>query len=232
MYVVLVGVVFLTMQTVAAILVAVMSKISDPSLNVREWSSTAASNGSVLSAATFASAAVCVPLIWFLVRTREPDPSGFLRLRPTSRRSIVSWSIALVVFAGATDLISLAAGREVVVDFMIDAYSSAPPLLLFLALVIAAPLFEEILFRGFLMSALESRGVSAAVAAVVSSALWASIHVQYDLYIIAVIFLGGLLLAAARIRTGSLVPCVVMHGLLNAIAFAETAYFAEAAGTH
>jgi membrane protease YdiL (CAAX protease family) len=143
-------------------------------------------------------------------------------------RSIVSWSLVLAIFAGATDLISLAVGREVVVDFMTEAYSSAPPVLLFLALVLAAPLFEEIFFRGFLTSALESRGVSALVAAVIAAALWAAIHVQYDLYIIAVIFLGGLLLAAARIKTGSLVPCVVMHGLLNAIAFAETAYFAEA----
>ena len=79
------------------------------------------------------------------------------------------------------------------------------------------------------MSALESRGVSVAISAVVSAALWASIHLQYDLYEMGMIFLLGLLLAAARTSTGSLVPCFVMHGVANVIALSETALVAKAA---
>jgi membrane protease YdiL (CAAX protease family) len=76
------------------------------------------------------------------------------------------------------------------------------------------------------MSALEARGVSAVAGAFISAALWAGSHLQYDFYNIVAIFLTGLLLAAARIKTGSVVPCLVMHALGNAIATVETALVA------
>ena len=113
-------------------------------------------------------------------------------------------------------------------EFMSEAYSSVHPVLLFLALVFAAPMFEEVFCRGFVIGALESGGVSPFSAAVVSSLAWSALHVQYDLYNIVTVFLMGMLLAAARAKTGSLVPCLVMHGLANVIAFTEASI---AAGT-
>jgi hypothetical protein len=44
------------------------------------------------------------------------------------------------------------------------------------------------------------------------------VHVQYDLYGITIIFLAGLLFGFARWRTGSIYPCVLMHGLMNLVA--------------
>jgi membrane protease YdiL (CAAX protease family) len=134
----------------------------------------------------------------------------------------------MIAFIVVSDLMTIAAGRPVVPEFMSEAYSSVHPVLLFLALVFAAPMFEEIFCRGFIIGALESGGVSAFSAAVVSSLAWSALHVQYDLYNIVTIFLMGMLLAAARTKTGSLVPCLVMHSLANVIAFTEAAI---AAGT-
>jgi membrane protease YdiL (CAAX protease family) len=230
LYVLLVASAFIVAQTAGTIVVAVLAALRDPSFDAGEWMEQAQSNGVVLVVATFSSALVCVPLVWALVAHREGDAWRFLRVHATKAKTIAWWSGAVVVYAAATDLMTLGLDRPVVIDFMLAAYSSAPPFMLFLALVVAAPLFEELFFRGFLMSALEARGVSAAVATALSAALWASIHVQYDWYPIVMIFVGGLLLGAARIKTGSIVPCFVMHGLQNAIAFAETAYVAETLG--
>ena len=225
LYVLLVGIVFLSAQVVGTIVAGVMAVVADRTLNVREWLEHASTNGAALAAATFASTLVCVPLVWALVRS--DDAARFLRLRATSARSIAFWCSIVVAFVAASDLAAFAFGRPVVADFMVQAYSSAPPLLIILAIVVAAPLFEEIFFRGFLLSAFEARGLSAAAGAAVSAALWAVIHLQYDFYNIVSIFLMGLLLAAARIKTGSVVPCLVMHALGNAIATVETALVVE-----
>ena len=225
LYVLLVGIVFLSAQVAGTIVAGVMAVIVDRTLNVREWAEHASTNGVALAAATLSSTLMCVPLVWRLAGSS--DAARFLRLRATSAKSIALWCSIVVAFVAASDLTSLAFGRPVVADFMVQAYSSAPAILIVLAIVVAAPLFEEIFFRGFLMSALEARGLSAAAGAVVSAALWAVIHLQYDFYNVVVIFLTGLLLAAARIKTGSVIPCLFMHTLGNAIATVETALVAE-----
>jgi membrane protease YdiL (CAAX protease family) len=225
LYVLIVGIVFLSAQVAGTIVAGAMAVLADPTLNVREWAERAPTNGAALAAATLSSTLVCVPLVWALVRNH--DAAAFVRLRATTPKSIALWCSITVAFVAASDLTSLAFGRPVVAEFMVQAYSSAPPILIVLAIVFAAPLFEETFFRGFLMSALEARGLSAVAGALVSAALWAVIHLQYDLYNIAAIFLTGLLLAAARVKTGSIVPCLAMHMLGNAIATVETALVAE-----
>ena len=132
---------------------------------------------------------------------------AFLGLRAIDARSIARWSLALIACVAVSDSITIAIGRSVVPEFMTAAYSSVNPVLLFAALVFAAPLSEEIFFRGFVLGALESSGLSLVFAGVLSSLAWAAMHTQYDLYGIATIFLMGLLLAAARAKTGSLGMC-------------------------
>jgi membrane protease YdiL (CAAX protease family) len=223
--VVLVGIAFLAAQTVGMIVAGVLAVLADRTIDTREWVEQAPTNGVALAIATLSSTLVCVPLVGALVGNN--DAVRFLRLRAASAKSIGLWCLVAVAFSAAVDLTSLALGRTVVADFMVQAYSSAPPVLIVFAIVIAAPLFEEIFFRGFLIGALEARGLSTATCAVVSAVLWAAIHVQYDFYPIVTIFLMGLLLAAARAKTGSIIPCFAMHALGNAIATVETALFAE-----
>ncbi len=101
---------------------------------------------------------------------------------------------------------NFAIGCPVVPEYMIEVYSSAPPFLPFVALVFAAPLFEEIFFRDLLLGSLESTGVSTMSAVVTACLAWMAIHTQYELLDLGTIFLMGLLLAAARTKTGSLIP--------------------------
>jgi uncharacterized protein len=219
----LVGLVLLVSQIVGAFVVLVVQVAAGAA---RDYEALATS-GAVLVGATWASALICVPFTRFLIGRHEAAPWAFLGFRPTSARTLAVWCAALLGYVAATDLLTIALDRPIVLEFMQSAYSSATPVLLFLALVVAAPIFEEVFFRGFLLSALASRSVPALVSAVLSSALWAGIHFQYDLYVVLMIFVMGMLLAAARTMTRSIYPCIAMHALGNAIAFAETAFVAN-----
>ena len=127
-----------------------------------------------------------------------------------------------------SDLLTLALGKPLVPPYMAELYASArSPVLLLLALMVAAPLLEELFFRGFLLSALDSLGIPFRVGASASSLLWAAVHSQYGLYEVALIFAGGLLLAEARYRSRSIVPCIAMHGVSNMGAFVEAALTAS-----
>ena len=79
--------------------------------------------------------------------------------------------------------------------------------------VIVAPLFEEVLFRGFLYSGLRAF-LGPALSALLSAGLFAVIHGEPDAY--PVTFLLGLCLADLRGRTGGLSAPIAMHACYNA----------------
>jgi membrane protease YdiL (CAAX protease family) len=223
-YGLLVGIAFVLVQVAVLFVMLIERIVNEPSVELQDWLGQVDSDGMYVSLATIGSGLLCAPLVVRLAGRREPDAWGFLRLTPTDGRSVATWSLAVVGLAVVADLITISLGRPVVPDASAELFSGGPSLLLFIALVFAAPLFEEIFFRGLLIGALEKSGASGVVAALASSLAWAGIHLQYDLYGIAWIFVTGLLFAAARAKTGSLIPCLVMHGVSNAIAFAEAAW--------
>jgi membrane protease YdiL (CAAX protease family) len=82
---------------------------------------------------------------------------------------------------------------------------------------LAAPVFEEVLFRGIILGGLAlTRGTVRGLLA--ASALFAVVHTNPLLLPAA--FLLGLLLGAVYLRTGSLVAAILMHTLYNAGALA------------
>jgi uncharacterized protein len=82
---------------------------------------------------------------------------------------------------------------------------------------IGAPLSEELLFRGFLLSALAKSRLGFAGAAVVSSALWTSLHAGYTLHGIIEVFTVGLFFSWLLWRTGSLRVAIFCHALYNSL---------------
>lgn len=85
-----------------------------------------------------------------------------------------------------------------------------PPILCLLA-----PVAEELLFRGFLLSALAKSRLGLAGAALVTSAAWTALHVNRTSLALVQIFLSGLLLSALLARTGSLRIPILCHVLFN-----------------
>ncbi len=81
-----------------------------------------------------------------------------------------------------------------------------------ISVALFAPFFEEIFFRGFLYQALR-RNFRAPAAIVITAGLFASIHPR--VFQTTLIFPLGLLLAYLMEKTGSVIPCIVVHFLVN-----------------
>ncbi|MEK6248087.1 MAG: CPBP family intramembrane metalloprotease, partial [Planctomycetales bacterium] len=93
--------------------------------------------------------------------------------------------------------------------------------LLLFAIIIAAPLWEELLFRGFMHRGLQA-GLGAVPAVVICSASWAIMHLQYDLINILWVFVIGLFLGTVRVKTGSSSLTILLHAASNLVAMIET----------
>jgi hypothetical protein len=133
----------------------------------------------------------------------------------------------LLTFALFSDLLTWVLGKPIVPEVMLEAYrTSVWPILLWVAVVICAPWGEELFFRGFLFKGWLHSPLGGWGTIFLTSLIWAAIHLQYDLYGVATIFVGGLLLGYARLRSGSLYPSILMHTLMNVLAMGQTAYFA------
>jgi hypothetical protein len=87
---------------------------------------------------------------------------------------------------------------------------------------VVAPVFEELFFRGFLLAGFASSFLRPAGAVLVTSASWALIHLQYDLYGMVTIFVLGLLLGAARLASGSVLLTIGLHAFSNLLSTVET----------
>lgn len=180
-------------------------------------------DGLLVSLCTFATAVVCCPVIIGISRLkRGSNVKEYLGLALPTKQRFVSWFLAIVVFIVLSDGISLFLGKSVVPEFMWKTYSSLrSPWILWMALLVAAPLFEELFYRGFLIKGLSASALRWYGAVIVSSAAWAIMHVQYDIYGIATIFLLGLILGTARVKTGSVILTMFLHSFCSFVATVE-----------
>ncbi len=94
------------------------------------------------------------------------------------------------------------------------------------AVVIAAPIVEELIYRGFLQTAIRAAGGSPVLAIVVTAAVFAAAHVSsVRPEAIAGLFVLGIAFGLAFERTGRLGTAVVMHIAFNAANLAQAIIF-------
>jgi membrane protease YdiL (CAAX protease family) len=102
----------------------------------------------------------------------------------------------------------------------------AEQILVILAIAVAAPIIEEIIYRGMLLSWLRRR-MSKWWAILVSAAVFAVIHAVFDPSAIAVVpglFLLGVVLAYTALRTGDLSLPIALHSGINLLAALSLLY--------
>jgi hypothetical protein len=193
--------------------------------HLREASVVWENNGSILAVGILAGAPVVVGCCWLCARLRRSmAPDDYLAIKPLPFREAWRWCIRLLVLALASDALSALLGRPIVPEAMLQAYQTADNLpLLWLAVIVAAPLSEEVFFRGFLFKGFAHSRLGWVGATVLISLLWAAVHAQYDWYGRATIFVSGGLLGWARWRTGSLFAPILMHALLNLVGALQVA---------
>lgn len=215
----------MAVQVAVAVVAAVTATLADPALDLGEVAGRLAGDGLVLAVAIWASSATGGALVIVLVILRRgANPAAYLGLVPVRWRGLLGALAATVALAALYDGLCMLLDRPVVPPFMEEAYRTCrwPPLL-WSAVVLAAPVFEEIFFRGFLLEGWRRSRLGGLGAALLTALLWAGIHLQYGVFEIGAIFLLGLVLADFRLRTGSLLPCLAGHALVNLVATVETA---------
>jgi len=181
------------------------------------------SNGLYLSLVLLVSTPPCVGLIFLFAWVRRQIPvSRYLGLGFPSAWRVAGWLGATVLFAAAAAGLALLVPDPRVEPLMLRMYETSvfPPVMI-VALVLAAPLFEEFLFRGFLFEGIRRSRLGVAGAVVISSAVWAAIHFHYGWISIGILLCLGLLLSAARLRTESVWVCFLMHAAFNLISIVQ-----------
>lgn len=186
----------------------------------------------VLVIATITTAAIVMVLVvrrTWPAQWSRPQPPGFGFAPPADRRTYpaaIVLGFALLVVGGL--LTHLLAGQHPVhqdVSVMAGKVSFGMKALLALLVVGVAPLVEELVFRGVLLSGLASR-MPIWTAVVVSALIFGAAHLPdfgYAWYPVPALVLLGLALGWLRVHSRSLWPSIVMHASNNF--FAAIAWF-------
>jgi len=216
-------VVFALLQTAVFIGFVAVRYAGDPAFDLNSFVLEAMYNGSVLSVSTLVTATLCTGLILIYVRFGSRSTvKDYLGLKPVAWKTVGFWFAVMALFVLLSDGLTYLLDRPVTPDFMVRTYATAGFLPLFvLALVVLGPLFEEVLFRGYMFAGLQHSRLGNPGAILVTAVLWAAIHLQYDIYGITTIFAMGILLGIARMKTGSLYLTFALHAAINLLAITQ-----------
>jgi uncharacterized protein len=98
---------------------------------------------------------------------------------------------------------------------------------LWLAIVVAAPVAEEIIFRGFIFRGWVRSSQRPMLGIFIVTVLFAVIHIQYNWFGILQVFLIGLLLTWTRWRSDSTLLPMLMHVIANFYAMLQVVLFID-----
>ena len=136
---------------------------------------------------------------------------GLRRFRP----SALKWMAAAV---GAYLLFAIAYGVLVGEPHQKDIAEKFGALpVQILLIVVAAPISEEVCFRGFLFGGLRER-LPRIAAALISATIFGALHATTGISAVPPLIFFGFVLALLYERTGSIVPGIMLHMLNNAVA--------------
>jgi membrane protease YdiL (CAAX protease family) len=164
-------------------------------------------------------AVVALGIVLLVSRGADRRMLGFTALR-VDDIALALGGLALVVapllgLAGLLDRI--VPYEHPVVDFLREHRDPFAIGLVVLSAVVVAPVAEEFFFRRVLQGWLERRlEDQAGSAVVVSAAAFALAHAGHGLAFVP-LFLFGLVLGTIARQTGSLMACILLHGLFNAV---------------
>jgi len=182
-------------------------------------------HGAAIIVFIFMSAPVQVAIL-ALAAAYKGNIAEYLGYKLPRRGEVVLCVAILAAMIAIGNAMSWLAGRSIVDRFQTDIYHAANSVgqlpLLLVAVIVLIPIGEETLFRGFLMRGWLRSPRSAWPVILITAALFAIIHVQYDWFLIAQVFAFGVLFGWARWATGSTLLTIVLHALVNLEGMLET----------
>ena len=163
-----------------------------------------------------------IPLIVFLKFKKLPlfHSVRFKVLKYKTIKPIILFSMGLIILSDEIDRIIqlFFPTPEYVLDlnYLLKPDSFLGAILLFIAVVILAPLGEEIVFRGFLQQILEKHWKDTTRAILFTSLIFSLIHMN-PYWFVQIYFL-GVILGFLAWKTKSIIPPLILHGLNNSMA--------------
>jgi len=158
------------------------------------------------------------------------EPPAYLGIVRPPLKEWLRWLGAMAIIVLMTDMVVYLVKGELLPAQWIEIYRSVQsPLLFWVALVVATPIFEELLFRGFVFAGILASPLGRVGAVLIPALAWTWIHYESDPLEFAIIFIIGVTLGVARLRTGSLLLPIAMHMLYNLISAGEIAWLAAMA---
>lgn len=198
----------------------------------------ASGNGTIVSSSIVFSLLFLSALIALIIHLKGARVSDYLALKRFSPKVAIGCFGLLLLFMIGSQALTywLDKSPSLFVDPLYDSVSSV--WLLILAMVIAAPIYEELVFRGLVWSALKeqfslrfdtsaltpeeatakSEAYGALMASLITSFVFAIMHLQYGLYEISTIVVLALIFSYARYKSGSLLLPILLHIFNNGLA--------------
>ena len=158
----------------------------------------------------------CIAAIWMALLAKQPKGIGEFGLARSPFSYIIAATAAGVVIGVVFAYIAALHPAHSPLDL-----SQLQPWMIVVYFVIAAPIQEELIFRGLLQS-LVARGAvpqtfwAAHFPVLFTAALFGIIHVDSGIVVVIEAVLLGLIAGELRRMSGSLIPAVLFHALLNA----------------
>jgi uncharacterized protein len=158
-------------------------------------------------------------VLFVAVKVRGWPLRSYFAIDTIPRRDLVLGVACLTVLIVALEALTSVLGVDDGSNFMEATYRAAKLAgvlpLMWLGVVVVAPITEELFFRGFLHRGWATSWLGVAGTIVLTSALWAALHQQYNWLGILFIFSMGLAFGWLRQRSGSTTLTIALHGLNN-----------------
>jgi membrane protease YdiL (CAAX protease family) len=167
-------------------------------------------------AAYIVSSLFTVAVLWIAIRMARRDFADYLALNwPSLDELLRALAITAILLLARSLAVSIVGAEEVSHDPYINAKQSAGLLIFLIGGCIAVPVMEEFVVRGFMFRGWSQSFLGPVGSIVLSSALWALIHIQYDWFGRFCIFVTGLTLGHFRWRSNSTWLTVIAHSAIN-----------------
>lgn len=189
-------------------------------------------DGFALSVAEIVSVALGTLLIAVFIRLKGGISfAEYVGFKKPGWKSILGSVLVFIILLLVVTYVSNYAGDQGDSEFGAELYrSSVFPPLLWLAIVFLGPFFEELFFRGFLFAGLRASKLGVIATIVLTSLLWAVLHLQYGLFGISQILVMGIVLGTVRHKTNNLWSPLLIHILWNGAALISTAVYVSQNG--
>ncbi len=191
-----------------------MPLLQSGKLNIEEY----ATHGEVIGPAASIGAVIGSLCIIFLIKIKNGlSVKDYLGLNVPKIKDFFIWAGIMILFMFGVEQ----AGNyipELDTDFMTNIVQTVKnPWMLILSVGIIAPIFEELLFRGFLYKGIEQSKLGPHGAVWIGAIIFAVIHMQYSPAIILMIIPMALVLGYARMYSHTIWIPIALHIINNTL---------------